>query len=294
MRAVDAVGAAVGQHARRRVAHRPEGLDVAHRHRGRGEDGDLARQRRQRARHGRLADRVAERGGDALRGGGVGARATRPATGSAAVGRRSSAPTRRGRRRGPRRRRRPGPARRPRGRRRPGGPSRPASHWRSGLEVGRSPMRMTVRGDGRRRSPRRAAARRSARRPRGRGARPRAGRPAAASPSAAAAVASASARPSSRSWRPGDDHRALAGVELDRGRRRRRRRARGRGSSCAGGQRRVEHERLAQGEVQVHGAGAPRHGRLVGAEGELADPAQPLGRRARASRPRRTTSRRPP
>ena len=71
-RAVDAVGAAVGEHPRRRVAHRPEGLDVADRHRGGGEDGDLARQRRQRARHGRLAQRVAERRGDALRGGGVG------------------------------------------------------------------------------------------------------------------------------------------------------------------------------------------------------------------------------
>ena len=45
-------------------------------------------------------------------------------------------------------------------------------------------------------------------------------------------------------------------------------------------QRLVEHERLAQREVQVHGAGAPGDGRLVGAEGEPAHPPQPLGRRA--------------
>jgi hypothetical protein len=77
----------------------------------------------------------------------------------------------------------------------------------------------------------------------------------------------------------GDDDRALPDLELDR--RGRRAAARAREGLVAGRrQRLVEHERLAQREVQVHGARTPGHGRLVGAEGELAHPAQPLGRGA--------------
>jgi hypothetical protein len=51
---VDAVGAAVGEHAGRSVAGGPEGLDVAHRHGGGGEDGHLGRQSGQGAGHGGL------------------------------------------------------------------------------------------------------------------------------------------------------------------------------------------------------------------------------------------------
>ena len=229
----------------------------------------------------RLADRVAERRGDRRARRRRRPRATPRSQGVAARrSRRSSAPTRRGRRRGPRRRRRRGPARRARGRRRSGGrrgpPATGAAAWTwAGRRCGGRRS-----GRGRRRSARRAAGRRSGRSRPARAGRRRAGRP------AAACRAPRRPRPAprrgrrARSWRPATITARGAGVEVDR--RSAARRAAGAPPGrvvAARGQRLVEHERLAQREVQVHGAGPPRRGLCVGAEGEAADPAQPLGRR---------------
>ena len=142
-RAVDAVGAAVGEHARRRrrarartsrrrapaSRTRPGRVRVG-RHRGR------RARRRRRARDSSSRSTPSERGGGAGVGG---APAWRPAVLARSAARRGE-------------RGRPGPARSERGhdagrvlpgalgvQRHCASPSRPASHVRSGLEVGRSP-----------------------------------------------------------------------------------------------------------------------------------------------------------
>ena len=215
-RAVDAVRAAVREHARRVVAHRPEPLEVAHRHRGGDEHGRLGGQGgAERARHVRLAQLLAERLLDRARRAGVGL-APGP---RARRARRAPAPRARA---GPRaaRARRPssGPATAARGGR-PGSGGRrvrPASHARSGFDVGRSPTRITtsgcvlarealvaqervVVGDRRLAAPARPRAgrraggsRRPARAPGSAGARPASSRPATITPRAPAGMCAAS------------------------------------------------------------------------------------------------------
>ena len=198
-----------------------------------------------------------------------------------------------------RRRRRPGPATRPRGRSAicSASPS-PCSHWRSGLEVGRSPTRSDelgrVRGGP---APGRAAARRSARsRPGPRRA------PDSGSASSGSAGALGEARPAPRRA-AGRARRGPATITRARARRRARRaspsssasarpraRVRGRvthgrpparppppGSSSGSGA--VGHERLAQREVQVHRARAAVERGPERAAGELAQPAHARRRR---------------
>ena len=81
-RAVDAVGAAVGEHARRRVAGGEERLDVAHRHRGGDHERRVGRQpHAELGRDARLRE-LAERAGDGDGGGAVG---TAPAVEPGAV-----------------------------------------------------------------------------------------------------------------------------------------------------------------------------------------------------------------
>ena len=146
-RAVDPVGAAVGEHARRRVAGREERLDVADRHRG----GDDERRRRaagaRRARRRRAA-RTARRPSAAA----IAPAAARSARApvleplAAACAASPSARERHARVGGDDRRHRAGGVlpgglgveARPAARRRA-----PCSHWRSGLDVGRSPTRRT-------------------------------------------------------------------------------------------------------------------------------------------------------
>ena len=171
-----------------------------------------------------------------------------------------------------------------------------ASHARSGLDVGRSPTRSTS--SGARAAPKRRVAQQRVvvgDRGRRRGARPTAGRRAAASRPRSANAASAAPSRGSRSSRPATSTRARAPLELAR-RARRRRSARaarcgrarvthGRPSgapAAAGlvvGQRLVEHERLAQREVQVHRARTAVERGPERAAGERAHPAHPLGRR---------------
>ena len=159
-------------------------------------------------------------------------------------------------------------------------PSRAASHWRSGLQVGRSPTRITV--SGRWRGGEALVAQQVVVVGDGSGAAPRAGE-------RVGQQRRAEGRRRGRQRRgeavvalvaAGDDERAPADLELDGGGRRGAPRRGGEARRRTRRQRLVEHERLAQREVQVHGARAPGHGRLVGAEGEPAHPAQPLGRRA--------------
>ncbi len=318
--AVDAVGAAVAQHARRVRAHRPERLDVAHRHRGGDEQRRLrgsstpssARDRglgellaaeharrspRRRARR-RCASPPASPGPRRAPAGASPVSAARSAARGLQRERVASAPT-------------PGPARRPRGRAPPAcTPSRPASHARRGLDTGRSPTRRTRSGLQRRgerlvaqqrvvvgdrgRAAARARQRIGQQRPAGgRGERrrglaqrasSRSSRPATSTPRAGPATSSRSvARRGDRGARPA----------LRAGGRRTYGAPSGRPvSSC--GQRLVAHQRLAQREVQVHRARAALQRRPVGAARERAHPAQPLGARPRARRPRRTTCAAPP
>ena len=100
-RAVDPVRAAVGEHARRRLAGREERLDVAHRHRGGDDERRLGRQRAtpsSAATRGSLSSAGASAAAIALRGRAVGARASRRAT--RARGRRGAVRERVERRRG--------------------------------------------------------------------------------------------------------------------------------------------------------------------------------------------------
>ena len=148
--AVDPVGAAVGEHARRLAARREERLDVAHRHRGGDDERRVGGQpHAELGGDPRLAQPArAEHRGDRLRGGAVGALPVlEPARGARlarqALGERVE---RRARVGGGDRRDGAGGVlpgglgveARPAARRRA-----PASHWRSGLEVGRSPTRRT-------------------------------------------------------------------------------------------------------------------------------------------------------
>ena len=151
--------------------------------------------------------------------------------------------------------------------------SSPASHARSGFEVGRSPIAQHELGRAaRRRAARRAAARRSGRSRPVRGARPTAGRRAAGSARRRRTRRRASPSAGSRSSRPATitargagasgtrrqlapapattgcgDPRPAAGAAA--------------GARVLGRQRRVEHERLAQREVEVHRARAGRRAR---------------------------------
>ena len=144
---VDAVGAAVAQHARRVGADRPERLDVAHGHRGGDEQRRRLRQQHaELARDGRLAEpAVAEHAEDRLGGQLV---AAAPAREPLLLGRYDVACQRVERRGGidgervreHRRRVLPGALGVERDL---GTPARPASHVRSGLETGRSPTRST-------------------------------------------------------------------------------------------------------------------------------------------------------
>ena len=187
---------------------------------------------------------------------------------------------------------------------------RPASHVRRGLETGRSPTRRTRSGLMRRgEGARRAAARRSARpRPR-RGARRRAGRPAGASrrrrrtprpPRRRAAAAPALVAPGDEDTPLGAGHEPRSAAELLALERRvplrrrahvrraglgdRCRRCPGSGSSLTSGSR--------SGKLRCTTPGPALERRPVGAAGERAHPAQPLGARVVGARPRRTTSRR--
>ena len=266
------------------VAHRPEGLELAHRHRGGDEERRVGRQRvRERARHVGLAE---------LR-----RRATASiAPAATSVGRAPASPART-----------PAPAVAARSAARVGAAARVsttdagscqtpwgstricrASEWRasqsrSGLEVGRSPTRMTTSGVPQAKCRRAAAGRSGRSRPR-RCVRPIADRRAAGIRRAQPARGSRGASP--RSSRPGDDH--PAGGLLDQLGERERFLARiAQPPSRAGRPERpapprpdggLGHERLAQRPVEVHRArGGAAGGDGVGAAGERADPGAARG-----------------
>ena len=299
--AVDAVGAAVAEHARRVRADRPEGLDVAHRHRGGDEQRRLRAAAARRARRRPPArdscsppstPRIASAArSSALRQlasqsslGAAGARCRRArrqrsARGSARARASRTAPT-------------PGPARRPRGRARPAhvAEARRATCAAALRPAGR---RRAARGRAAstRRSARRAAARRSARSPRRRGARPTAGRPAAASrrprelrarprPSGRA---TRSSRPATTTPRCAPPPRARCSSRVGAARRGAPRSARARtarpsaraAAVVAAAARRVT-SGSRSGKFRCTAPGPALERRPVGAAGERAHPAQPL------------------
>ena len=315
-RAVDAVGAAVAQHARRVSRAPARSLDVADRHRGGDEQRRLARQQdAELGRDGRA--RTARR------------RRAR---------RRSPRPPARRRLRQPRQpaslgpppaahRRAADPSSAPRGLERerlasehrgrvlPGAlgverhlaaPRAAASQLRSGLETGRSPTRsdqIRRRAGSERRD--RAAARRSGRSAAAPRRAPDSGSASSGQPAAAANAAAACAercgcarggRPRARRARRRDELRQPCGrrhgpvAPARRGERRDVRAAVRAGRCRPRAARPSIDERLAQREVQVDDAGPALERRPVGAAGERAHPAQPLAARRRGCRPRRTTS----
>ena len=202
---VDAVRAAVGEHARRLLAGGEERLDVAHRHRGGDHHGRLGRQRRaELGRHARLAEAGGrERAGDRRGGGAVGAVPALEPGAVALLELDAPRAWRAGRRRGSWPRRRRGPATRSRGRTRPAAP-RPCRAARRAAASRSAGRRRAARAAARAGPPTRgrAAARRSARSRPGRGGRRTAGRPAAGSPRARRTPASAGPSAGSRSARP--------------------------------------------------------------------------------------------
>ena len=182
--------------------------------------------------------------------------------------------------------------------------SSPCSHWRSGLEVGRSPTRSTSSGAC---APRegRVAQQRVVVRDRG-GAAARAGQRLGEQRDRGAVGerGERGAEPRVALGAPGDQHARAGALELGgepsttpgaarRGATRARDPRPPAGAPAAArllvGQRLVEHERLAQREVQVHRAGAAVERGPERAAGELAQPAHPLRRGRRGRRPRGTT-----
>ena len=217
--AVDAVRAAVGEHARRVRAGGEERLDVADRHRG-GDD-SVASWRQQRAELGGDA-RLAQLGRAPARSPPAAARSgVRPGLEPVAV---AGGPLGRA----PRSNARGSAASASRPRRAGScqafsgssatwsvSSSSRASHWRSGLDVGRSPTRSTSSGRAARPpSPRRAAARRSARPPPAPRRAPDVGSASSGSPARSAKPASAAPSRGSRSARPATISARGAPLEL--------------------------------------------------------------------------------
>ena len=276
-RPVDPVRAAVGEHAERRLADGEERLDVAHRHRGGDDERRLGRQ--QRAELGGDA-RLVEPGRPDRR-----ARSPAPPRGRRRARRRASScpcacaaaswPARRASCAG--RRRRSSPTA-------PAGscqarlgveadlqrvePRQPRAQRLGGRQVADAQHEVRARA---RPAPRRAAARRSGRSPPGRGGRRTAARPAAGSRRARRRRRAAAASRGSRSERPATTiafgRAASSSVEPvqqpRRGLAQRPRPRHPRPPAVAAGREldvrhavAVGHERLAEGEVQVHRAGA--------------------------------------